>query len=103
MAVADRPGLPIAICTESARQHEVKLVMQTLAKTFVAEPVQPLIGDNGAWLLRYTPLAVFAPVAESLLRRRGWLAYYHDIGVDTAAEHSECLSVRRPVEHASIA
>ena len=46
MAVADRHGLPIAVCTESATPHEVKLVMQTLAEIFVAEPVQRLIGDN---------------------------------------------------------
>ena len=42
-------------------------------------------------------------VAASLLRRRDRLAQYHDIGVYTAAEHSERLPVRRPVEHARIA
>ena len=46
MAVADRHGLPVAVCTESATPHEVKLVMQTLAEIFVEEPVQRLIGDN---------------------------------------------------------
>ena len=46
MAVADRNGLPITVCTESATPHEVKLVMQTLAEIFVEEPVQRLIGDN---------------------------------------------------------
>jgi hypothetical protein len=46
MAVADRHGLPIAVCTESATPHEVKLVMGTLAEIFVEEPVQRLIGDN---------------------------------------------------------
>ena len=46
MAVADRHGLPITVCTESATPHEVKLVMQTLAEIFVEEPVQRLIGDN---------------------------------------------------------
>ena len=35
MAVADRRGLPIRVCTESATPHEVKLVMQTLAEIFV--------------------------------------------------------------------
>ena len=46
MAVAERYGLPIAVSTESATPHEVKLVMQTLAEIFVEEPVQRLIGDN---------------------------------------------------------
>jgi len=46
MAVADRRGLPIAVCTESATPHEVKLVQQTLAEIFVEEPVQRLIGDK---------------------------------------------------------
>ena len=46
MAVADRRGLPVAVCTESATPHEVKLVQQTLAEIFVEEPVRRLIGDN---------------------------------------------------------
>jgi len=46
MAAADRHGLPVTVCTESATPHEVKLVMQTLVETFVEEPVQRLIGDN---------------------------------------------------------
>ena len=46
MAVADRHGLPIGVCTESAPPHEVKLVQQTLAEIFVEEPVRRLIGDN---------------------------------------------------------
>jgi transposase len=46
MAVADRHGLPVSICTESATPHEVKLVQQTLAEIFVEEPIQRLIGDN---------------------------------------------------------
>jgi transposase len=46
MAVADRRGLPIAVCAESATPHEVKLVQQTLAEIFVEEPVRRLIGDN---------------------------------------------------------
>jgi hypothetical protein len=46
MAVADRRGLPIAVCTESATPHEVTLVQQTLAETFVEEPVERVIGDN---------------------------------------------------------
>ncbi len=46
MAVADDNGLPVAVCTESATPHEVTLVQQTLAETFVAEPIERLIGDN---------------------------------------------------------
>ena len=46
MAVADRHGLPVSVCTESATPHEVKLVQQTLAEIFVEEPIQRLIGDN---------------------------------------------------------
>jgi transposase len=46
MAVADRRGLPITVCAESATPHEVKLVMQTQAEIFVKEPIQRLIGDN---------------------------------------------------------
>src|SRR5512138_2764727 len=37
MAVADRHGLPVAICAESASPAEVKLVAQTLEQRFVAE------------------------------------------------------------------
>ncbi len=46
MAVADSAGLPVAVCAESATPHEVKLVQQTLAEMFVAEPLQRLIGDK---------------------------------------------------------
>ena len=46
MAVADRAGLPVAVCAESATPHEVTLVQQTLSEAFVAEPIERLIGDN---------------------------------------------------------
>ena len=46
MAVADRHGLPIAICVESATPHEVKLVTTTLVQMIVTEAPQNLIGDN---------------------------------------------------------
>jgi hypothetical protein len=46
MAMADRHGLPVTVCTESATPHEVKLAEQTLAEIFVDEPLQRLIGDN---------------------------------------------------------
>ena len=46
MAVADRPGLPIAIDVVSASPHEVTLVESTLAKGFTAERPRRLIGDK---------------------------------------------------------
>ena len=46
MAVADRSGLPDAICAESATPHEVTLVQQTLTQPFVAEPICHLVGDR---------------------------------------------------------
>lgn len=47
MAIADRHGLPVAVCTESASPAEVKLVTQTIEERFVAEPPARLIGDRG--------------------------------------------------------
>jgi len=46
MAVADRNGLPLAICTDSASPAEVKLVCQTLEQRFVADVPERLIGDK---------------------------------------------------------
>ena len=46
MAVADRHGLPVAICVESATPHEVKLATSTLAQMTIPEAPQNLIGDN---------------------------------------------------------
>ena len=46
MAVADRSGLPVAVCIESASPHEVKLVEPTLVEMVVPEAPQNLIGDN---------------------------------------------------------
>ena len=46
MAVADRSGLPVAVCIESASPHEVKLVDSTLVEMVVSEAPQNLIGDN---------------------------------------------------------
>ena len=47
MAVADRNGLPVAICTGSASPAEVKLVSQTLEQRFIADLPERLIGDKG--------------------------------------------------------
>lgn len=44
MAVADRQGLPVAICVESATPHEVKLATNTLVQmvipTFLGIPAR---------------------------------------------------------------
>ena len=46
MAVADRNGLPVSVCAESATPPEVTLATSTLLRTVVPEAPQNLIGDN---------------------------------------------------------
>lgn len=46
MAVADRHGLPVAVCVESATPHEVKLATNTLVQMIIPDVPQNLIGDN---------------------------------------------------------
>src|SRR5215471_18936794 len=46
MAVADRSGLPVAVCIDSASPHEVKLVESTLIEMIAPEAPENLIGDN---------------------------------------------------------
>ena len=46
MAVADRNGLPVSICTESATPHEVTLAMSALLRMAIPDAPQNLIGDN---------------------------------------------------------
>jgi transposase len=46
MAVADRAGLPVSICTASASPHEVTLVKETLDARFVDETPDRLVGDR---------------------------------------------------------
>jgi transposase len=46
MAVADRAGLPVAVCTASASPHEVTLVEATLSARFVKAKPDRLIGDR---------------------------------------------------------
>lgn len=46
MAVADGFGLPVAVHTESAAPHEVRLVEQTLCARFTDERPERLIGDK---------------------------------------------------------
>jgi hypothetical protein len=45
MAVADRHGLPVAICVESATPHEVKLATNTLVQVVIPDAPQNLVGD----------------------------------------------------------
>jgi transposase len=46
MAVADRSGLPLAVHTENASPHEVRLVRKTLVERFTDESPERLIGDK---------------------------------------------------------
>ena len=46
MAVSDRSGLPLAVCTASAFPHEIKLVNAVLEAKFVKEKPKRLIGDK---------------------------------------------------------
>ena len=46
MAVADRIDLPLAIYTENASPHEVRLVRQTLVGRFTDDAPERLIGDK---------------------------------------------------------
>jgi hypothetical protein len=46
MAVADRNGLPVSVCAESATPHEVTLAMSTLVQMVVPDAPQNLIADN---------------------------------------------------------
>ena len=45
-AVADRNGLPVSVCAESATPHEVTLAMSALLQIVVPDTPQNLIGDN---------------------------------------------------------
>ena len=51
MAIADSNGLPVAICTESAGSHEIKLVTETIEQKFVKGKMEMLIGDKAYWTL----------------------------------------------------
>lgn len=46
MAVADRSGLPVAVCIESASWSEVRLVEDTLEGRFTQGSPERLIGDK---------------------------------------------------------
>jgi len=46
MAVADRAGLPVAVHTEPASPHEIKLVGHTVCGRFTDERPKKMIGDK---------------------------------------------------------
>ena len=46
MAVADGAGLPLAIYTQNASPHEVRLVRHTLLERFTDDAPEQLIGDK---------------------------------------------------------
>jgi transposase len=46
MALADASGVPLAVCAASASPHEVTLVEELLAASFVREQPERLIGDR---------------------------------------------------------
>jgi transposase len=46
MAVADRNGLPVSVCTESPTPHELTRAISTLLLMIVPDAPQNLIGDN---------------------------------------------------------
>jgi transposase len=46
MAITDRHGLPVALCTASASPAEVTLVSQTIDQRFVADLPERVIGDK---------------------------------------------------------
>jgi transposase len=46
MAVADGSGLPLAVYTENAAPHEVRLVRKTLVERFTDDAPERLIGDK---------------------------------------------------------
>jgi len=46
MAIADRSGLPVAVHVESASPHEIKLVEQTLDRSWLRQPPKRHIADK---------------------------------------------------------
>ena len=46
MAVADGAGLPLAVYTDSASPHEVRLVGKTIEQRLITEKPEKLIGDK---------------------------------------------------------
>jgi transposase len=46
MAVTDGAGLPIAVYTDSASPHEIRLVGKTLEQSLIIEKPEELVGDK---------------------------------------------------------
>jgi transposase len=46
MGIANGDSLPVAICTNSAQPHEIKLVEKTIAHRFTKQKPKRLIGDR---------------------------------------------------------
>lgn len=46
MAIADAQGFPVAICTESAEPHEIRLVTETIEQMVTKGLPELLIGDK---------------------------------------------------------
>lgn len=46
MGIANGDSLPVAICTDSAQGHEIKLVEKTIAHRFTKKKPKRLIGDR---------------------------------------------------------
>lgn len=46
MGIANRDSLPVALCTDSAQGHEIKLVEKTIAHRFTKKKPRRLIGDR---------------------------------------------------------
>ena len=45
MGIANHDSLPVAICTNSAQPHEIKLVEKTIEHRFIKKKPKRLIGD----------------------------------------------------------
>jgi transposase len=76
MAIADRTGFPVALCTASASPNEVTLVEQTLNARFVDDLPERLIGDKAydsdpldERLLRDYGIEFIAPNRQARLRQ----------------------------------
>jgi transposase len=84
MAVADRSGLPLAVCAASASPHEVTLVAATLDSRFVDDLPERLIGD--------LPERLIGDLPERLIGDRAYDADPLDaalaeLGVEMIAPH----------------
>ena len=71
MAVADRNGLPVSVCAESATPHEVKLAMSTLLQMVVPDAPQNF-SDRLDAELRFYGIELIAPYAGPKEFDSGW-------------------------------